>query len=969
MKALGLTYSLAFLFNLRNLYGTDILPNTYLQNYTYWEIYNSLPDDWRLVMTYSDNSRQDQPWARGTAYEVQGLLRFIAQEYGDRHAEWMAQHIINNTGRQINIYKTPYYIFEFFYYDPTITPTPPADLPLNRTFSDLEGVIWRTGWGPNDLTFALRTGPRGGRFTFNTYTTPGGLPYPFENRPIYPRVSANVNTGHDHADFNTFYLYRGNNILATEFSNYGYYQSSYHNVLLVDGQGQYFTGTNFYASSFLNTDAKLEKNYSTNNFSFLTADNTNTYRLPQPGDGAPGPKLLTESKRHVLFFKPNYLVMIDNVESGINHQYEWVYHAGASLSVEGKWVKGQGPNGQILGVYVAAPLNFQNTTGNDGYPYIRVKPASNTNNIRFVTVLYPTNSIDWSSKPTVTLLGENTEIAGVRVVRNGLQEDHLIKYGTAATETTGPYSLTGDTASIITNAFNGEPDKIFLGKVNKIINQNLIDQTNSHILVQSNASALLEIDHDGTSLFLDGDQISELVVYGPNISTNSVFLNGNNINVNKVGDYITYGNVPPDILAQITPPSSCTENWTCGAWSSCVNNSQSRTCTDSNNCGTTINRPTLSQACTPSCSPNWSCSAWSTCVNSAQSRTCTDSNNCGLTDGQPPLSQSCTIPPPPDPGCSPNWSCSAWSSCINNSQSRTCTDSNNCGDNSSRPALTQSCGTVIDHADTGNLLALLNKTGAAVYYIANNGKKYVYPDAKTYFTWYANFNKVQRVNTAKLDSYPDGGVMPYRAGVKLITHPNTAKVYAVEPDTTIRHIPSESAAKSLFGNNWSQSVQDVITGFFSVSYRLGDPLAGSWPTGSVVKYNQDYYYLIGQTKRKFTSISVIRLNNLYPSEAWIASDLNAYQNGYPIINQEKYLATFRPNINTNDLLGQDPSSLGDMTDTDQDGLGYYEETSVWKTNPALPDTDGDGYSDGTEIKNGFNPLGNGTIESWLSLYR
>ncbi len=44
-------------------------------------------------------------------------------------------------------------------------------------------------------------------------------------------------------------------------------------------------------------------------------------------------------------------------------------------------------------------------------------------------------------------------------------------------------------------------------------------------------------------------------------------------------------------------PTPCAESWSCGAWSSCVNSTQSRTCTDSNACGPTVNRPALSQAC------------------------------------------------------------------------------------------------------------------------------------------------------------------------------------------------------------------------------------------------------------------------------------------------------------------------------------------------------------------------------------
>jgi len=42
---------------------------------------------------------------------------------------------------------------------------------------------------------------------------------------------------------------------------------------------------------------------------------------------------------------------------------------------------------------------------------------------------------------------------------------------------------------------------------------------------------------------------------------------------------------------------SCTESWTCTNWFDCSNGQQSRTCTDTNNCGTTNSRPALIKTC------------------------------------------------------------------------------------------------------------------------------------------------------------------------------------------------------------------------------------------------------------------------------------------------------------------------------------------------------------------------------------
>ncbi|MBI4779101.1 hypothetical protein HY797_01450 [Candidatus Falkowbacteria bacterium] len=48
-------------------------------------------------------------------------------------------------------------------------------------------------------------------------------------------------------------------------------------------------------------------------------------------------------------------------------------------------------------------------------------------------------------------------------------------------------------------------------------------------------------------------------------------------------------------------------------------------------------------------------------------------------------------------------------------------------------------------------------------------------------------------------------------------------------------------------------------------------------------------------------------------------------------------------------------------DSDQDGLTDREEAKVFSTDPLRADTDDDGYVDGDEIKNGFNPNGPGKL--------
>ena len=168
----------------------------------------------------------------------------------------------------------------------------------------------------------------------------------------------------------------------------------------------------------------------------------------------------------------------------------------------------------------------------------------------------------------------------------------------------------------------------------------------------------------------------------------------------------------------------CTESWSCSSWGSCSNGNQARTCSDSNNCGTVLNKPVLTQTCdeddnnhTDTCSQNWNCSEWSSCSGTTQTRTCTDSNSCGNSTGKPIESQTCGA------SCTESWSCSSWGSCSNGNQARTCSDSNNCGTILNKPVLTQTCGSSSSCTSSGgsvNRDVAQNFTEENILYLGQN---------------------------------------------------------------------------------------------------------------------------------------------------------------------------------------------------------------------------------------------------------
>jgi hypothetical protein len=225
-----------------------------------------------------------------------------------------------------------------------------------------------------------------------------------------------------------------------------------------------------------------------------------------------------------------------------------------------------------------------------------------------------------------------------------------------------------------------------------------------------------------------------------------------------------------------------------------------------------------------------------------------------------------------------------------------------------------------DQYGQGSLL--VSKSGTTVYYINDQGEKHSFPDSKTYFTWYKDFEGIIEVGVSELDQYPSGGIMPYRAGTKLITHQDTNRIYAVEPNGIIRWVPTEEVAINLYGDNWNTRVQDVIPGYFVVSYTKGVDLADTLPTGTIVKNNNNYYYIEEGKRKSFSNYQdyntedILELDDLSDYDDIDDSDNNQTDTGNDDTNNDEENGTT-----------PDPEPDPDPVDNDLDNDGYNSTAS------------------------------------------
>ena len=185
---------------------------------------------------------------------------------------------------------------------------------------------------------------------------------------------------------------------------------------------------------------------------------------------------------------------------------------------------------------------------------------------------------------------------------------------------------------------------------------------------------------------------------------------------------------------------------------------------------------------------------------------------------------------------------------------------------------------------------LIKASGPAVYYFAADGKRYVFPNEKSYFSWFMDFSGVRTISDTELASIFIGGNVTIRPGTKLVKIQTDPKVYAVTLGGNLHWVESEAVATSLYGANWAQRVVDVPDSFF-VNYTIGSAVSTPvHPDSSVITYAGDTtrYVVSNGMKRRIVSDAVFASNGFNPM--YVLTTSIVYPNGTDITTRECALA-------------------------------------------------------------------------------
>jgi adhesin/invasin len=178
----------------------------------------------------------------------------------------------------------------------------------------------------------------------------------------------------------------------------------------------------------------------------------------------------------------------------------------------------------------------------------------------------------------------------------------------------------------------------------------------------------------------------------------------------------------------------------------------------------------------------------------------------------------------------------------------------------------------------------------SVYYYGSDNKRHVFPNEKTYKSWYVDFTGIKSVTASQLQGIALGANVKVRPGTVLVKIDTDPKVYAVEPGGLLRWVPTEARALALYGSAWASRIIDVPLVFW-VDYSFGsDITTDQHPTGALIQYTgtTDKYYIQG-AERRLVSTAGFTANKFQLSNVLSAPTTISYTLGTPITAEDTAL--------------------------------------------------------------------------------
>jgi hypothetical protein len=195
-------------------------------------------------------------------------------------------------------------------YNPEISPKPIEDLPNLKHFEDNDLVATRSSWQPDATFLGFRCGPAPGHRN-------QADPLLLERRGYGP--------GHGHPDINSFSIFAHGEWLAIDPGYTHLKRTDNHNTIMVNGRGQ--AGALEHWLDFM----AFEEREPAPAILRIESNQVYDYILGDAGNIYVDKAKLNTFRRHLLFLKPDIVVIADDLEAKKKSKFEWLIHGRESI--------------------------------------------------------------------------------------------------------------------------------------------------------------------------------------------------------------------------------------------------------------------------------------------------------------------------------------------------------------------------------------------------------------------------------------------------------------------------------------------------------------------------------------------------------------------------------------------------------------------------------------------------------------
>jgi len=302
--------------------GENVFNIPWIRNTGKYRLYAWLPDDTYIYV--NDSFRSGRYNISGSASSH--IVRKLASTYRDGHLQWLGNRDEEfdlkegPKGVQQSPYSwqqiSPEYPYpqihcaawNVLWYDTTVKPISPKNLPLDHYFENQGIAFLRSGWDEDASVTSFSCGPRGG--------------HNFARALKQGKRLSQGNISHAQAQYNAFTIFADGEYFIIP-PGYGLRDARFQNTVLINGEGLRYEGE---------TEPIIQQFDSQEAYVYILGDATDAF-YPELG--------VSKSYRHFIFLRPDIWIVYDNLivrssQRRSTRRYEWRIHTDPIYQVKTK---------------------------------------------------------------------------------------------------------------------------------------------------------------------------------------------------------------------------------------------------------------------------------------------------------------------------------------------------------------------------------------------------------------------------------------------------------------------------------------------------------------------------------------------------------------------------------------------------------------------------------------------------------